>query len=61
MRAVTIRLWGTGFVAPQFLTHYRFFPADFGVGLAGVYLAWIAVIVVRFPRPRSTPDGARTQ
>jgi hypothetical protein len=39
----------TGFAAPQFLTHYRFFPAGFGVSLAGVYLVWIAVVAVLYP------------
>jgi uncharacterized membrane protein len=38
-----------GFSAPQFLTHYRFFPEGFGVGLPGVYLIWIAVVVILYP------------
>jgi uncharacterized membrane protein len=38
-----------GFAAEQFLTHYRFFPNGFGVGLLGVYLIWIAVVVVLYP------------
>jgi uncharacterized membrane protein len=38
-----------GFAAPQFLTHYRFFPEGFGVGLAGVYLTWVAVVGVLYP------------
>src|SRR5262245_50679877 len=38
-----------GFAAGQFLTHYRYFPEGFGVGLAGVYLIWIAVIAVLYP------------
>ena len=38
-----------GFAAEQFLTHYRFFPKGFGVGLLGVYLIWIAVVVVLYP------------
>ena len=38
-----------GFAAPQFLTHYRFFPEGFGVGLAGVYLIWIGVVMVLYP------------
>jgi uncharacterized membrane protein len=38
-----------GFGAQQFLTHYRFFPEGFGVGLPGVYLIWIAVVVILYP------------
>jgi uncharacterized membrane protein len=38
-----------GFAAEQLLTHYRFFPKGFGVGLLGVYLIWIAVVVVLYP------------
>jgi uncharacterized membrane protein len=38
-----------GFSASQFFTHYRFFPHGFGVGLSGVYLIWIAVVVILYP------------
>ena len=38
-----------GFSALQFVTHYRFFPEGFGVGLPGVYLIWIAVVVILYP------------
>jgi uncharacterized membrane protein len=38
-----------GFQAPQFLTHYRFFPEGFGVGLLGVYGIWIVVLVALYP------------
>lgn len=38
-----------GFSAEQFLTHYRFFPKGFGVGLLGVYLIWIAVVLILYP------------
>ena len=38
-----------GFSAEQFLTHYRYFPKGFGVGLLGVYLIWIAVVVILYP------------
>jgi uncharacterized membrane protein len=38
-----------GFSAPQFFTHYRFFPNGFGVGLPGVYLIWVAVVVILYP------------
>jgi uncharacterized membrane protein len=40
---------GQGFAAGQFLTHYRFFPQGFGVGLLGVYLIWIVVVIVLYP------------
>jgi hypothetical protein len=38
-----------GFAAQQFLTHYRFFPDGFGVGLPGVYLIWITIVVMLYP------------
>jgi hypothetical protein len=38
-----------GFSAPQFLTHYRFFPQAFGVGLSGVYLIWLGVVAALYP------------
>jgi uncharacterized membrane protein len=38
-----------GFAAGQFLTHYRFFPQGFGVGLAGVYLVWLITVVMLYP------------
>jgi hypothetical protein len=38
-----------GFAAAQFLTHYRFFPKGFGVGLPGVYLVWSEWRVVCSP------------
>jgi len=38
-----------GFATPQFLTHYRYFPQGYGVGLGGVYLAWIAVVAMLYP------------
>lgn len=38
-----------GFAAQQFLTHYRYFPKGYGVGLLGVYLIWIAVVVILYP------------
>ena len=41
--------FGQGFAAEQFLTHYRFFPQGFGVGLSGVYVIWIAVVVILYP------------
>jgi hypothetical protein len=38
-----------GFTAQQFLTPYRFFPKGYGVGLLGVYLIWIAIVVILYP------------
>jgi uncharacterized membrane protein len=38
-----------GFAAGQFLTHYRFFPQGFGVGLLGVYVIWILVVIALYP------------
>ena len=38
-----------GFRAEQFLTHYRFFPKGYGVGLGGVYLLWMVVVVSLYP------------
>ncbi len=38
-----------GYAAQQFLTHYRYFPKGFGVGLPGVYVIWIAVVVMLYP------------
>jgi uncharacterized membrane protein len=38
-----------GFTAQQFLTPYRFFPKGYGVDLWGVYLIWIAVVVILYP------------
>lgn len=38
-----------GFSAEQFLTLYRFFPKGYGVSLFGVYLIWIAVVLVLYP------------
>jgi uncharacterized membrane protein len=38
-----------GFASPQFLTHYRYFPKGYGVGIGGVYLAWITVVAILYP------------
>jgi uncharacterized membrane protein len=38
-----------GFAPPQFLTHYRYFPKGYGVGLGGVYIIWAAVVALLFP------------
>ena len=50
IHALTILLgMAQGFSAEQFLTHYRYFPKGFGVGLAGVYLIWMTVVVILYP------------
>jgi uncharacterized membrane protein len=38
-----------GFSAREFLTACRYFPKGYGVGLAGVYLFWIAIITTLHP------------
>ena len=38
-----------GFDARQFLTFSFFFPEGYGVGLPGVYLAWLLVIAMLYP------------
>jgi len=38
-----------GFAAEQFLTRFRYFPPGYGVDLPGVYLIWIAVVVIVYP------------
>jgi hypothetical protein len=38
-----------GFDARQMLTLFRFYPPDYGVALAGVYLVWLLVIVLLYP------------
>jgi len=45
-----------GFAAHEFLTHYRFFPAGYGVGLPGVYLLWLAVVLMLYPLCRWVAD-----
>jgi uncharacterized membrane protein len=39
----------SGFEAHQFLTFSFFFPAGYGVGLPGVYLAWAIVVTALYP------------
>jgi hypothetical protein len=38
-----------GFAPQQFLTHYRYFPKAYGVGLGGVYVIWAGVVLLLFP------------
>ena len=38
-----------GFGPQQFLTHYRYFPKGYGVGLGEVYLIWIGVVALLYP------------
>jgi uncharacterized membrane protein len=50
IHAVTILLgMAQGFSANQFLTAYRFYPKGYGLSLAGVYLIWLAVVVILYP------------
>lgn len=50
IHATTILLGiAQGFSAQQFLTQYRYYPRGYGVTLAGVYVIWIAVVVVLYP------------
>ena len=42
-----------GFGAGQFLTYSFFFPKGYGVGLPGVYAAWLLVIAILYPLCRS--------
>jgi uncharacterized membrane protein len=50
IHAVTILLGvAQGFAAQQFLTPYRFYPKGYGLGLAGVYLIWMAVVALLYP------------
>ncbi|MCP5149035.1 MAG: DUF1624 domain-containing protein [Pseudomonadales bacterium] len=38
-----------GFRAGQFATFFPFFPAGYGSGLAGIYLAWLLALVILYP------------
>jgi uncharacterized membrane protein len=38
-----------GFPLQAFLTHWRYFPKGYGVGLGALYLAWIAVVAILYP------------
>lgn len=38
-----------GFEPRQMMTIMFFYPAGFGIGLAGVYAAWLAVVVALYP------------
>jgi uncharacterized membrane protein len=38
-----------GFGAGQFLTYSFFFPKGYGVGLPGVYAAWLLVVAILYP------------
>jgi hypothetical protein len=38
-----------GFTASQMMTYHRFDPQGFGVGLPGVYVAWLLVIALVYP------------
>jgi uncharacterized membrane protein len=38
-----------GFDARQFLTVFQFFPKGYGLGLPGVYAAWVLVVIALYP------------
>jgi uncharacterized membrane protein len=38
-----------GFGAGQFLTYSFFFPKGYGVGLLGVYAAWLLIVAILYP------------
>jgi uncharacterized membrane protein len=38
-----------GYAPRQFLTLFIFFPKGFGLGLGGVYLAWLLVVALLYP------------
>lgn len=45
-----------GFAVQQLLTHYRYFPKGFGVGLGPIYLTWLAVVALLYPLCRWVAD-----
>jgi len=38
-----------GFTLHEMMTHYRFYPKGYGVGLAGVYTVWTLVVLLLYP------------
>lgn len=38
-----------GFPTSAFMTHFIFYPKEYGVGLVGVYVVWLAVIAALYP------------
>jgi hypothetical protein len=38
-----------GFEANQLITAFLFFPADYGLGMWGMYLVWLLVLVILYP------------
>jgi hypothetical protein len=38
-----------GFRASQLMTIFFFYPAGYGVPLAGVYVVWVLVIAILYP------------
>lgn len=51
LAAVALGVW-SGFGAAPFLVGWPRFPTSYGVPLAGVYLAWILVVVALYPACR---------
>jgi uncharacterized membrane protein len=48
-----------GFHAREFLTYSFFFPKGYGVGLPGVYAAWLLVVATLYPLCRWVADAKR--
>jgi hypothetical protein len=49
--ALALGIW-TGIGVEPLLTDWPFFPRSFGISLAGVYLAWLLVLVALYPACR---------
>ncbi len=46
--AVSIGLW-QGFSLRDMAVHFVYYPANFGLSLAGVYLVWVIVVLCMYP------------
>jgi len=46
--SMALGVW-QGFDALQFVTIFFFYPAGYGVNLAGVYALWLLVVLVLYP------------
>jgi uncharacterized membrane protein len=45
-----------GFSAQELMTFPPFFPAGYGIGLGGVYLAWLLVLAILYPPCKAMAD-----